>query len=158
MSPPTFYVETSVWGSFAPRQPRDRKHAVQRLLRNLDRVRAICLISEAVIAEVLAADPEYSTPIIQQIALVEPDVLPVTRQVEALARAYITYGALPKRRDTDAVHVAVATVFQSNYLVSWNHRHMTRPSKRVQYEAVNRLQGYHHTPLICNPLEAFDEL
>jgi hypothetical protein len=158
MSPPTFYVETSVWGSLAPRQPRDRKQAVQRLLGSLDGVRGICLISEAVIAEVLAADPEYSAPIIEQLASIKPQVLPITSQVEALARAYMEYGALPKRRHTDAAHVAAATVFQANYLVSWNHRHMTRPMKRVQYESVNRLQGYLHTPLICNPFEAYDDL
>ena len=77
---------------------------------------------------------------------------------EALARAYIQSGALPSRRQTDALHVAVATFFQFDYLVSWNHRHMTRPMKRVQYESVNRLQGYLKTPLICNPFEACDEL
>jgi hypothetical protein len=158
MPRPTFYVETSVWGSFAPRQPHDRKQAVQRLLRSLDGVRGTCLISEVVMAEVLAADPEYSRPILEQLASVKPEVLPITSQVEALARAYIEYGALPRRRDTDAVHVAVATVFQSDYLVSWNHRHMTRPMKRVQYESVNRLKGYLHTPWICNPFEAYDEL
>jgi hypothetical protein len=58
----------------------------------------------------------------------------------------------------DALHVATATFFQLDYLVSWNHRHMTRPMKRVQYESVNRLHGYLKTPLICNPFEACDEL
>ena len=67
-------------------------------------------------------------------------------------------GVLPQRREADAVHLATATACQLDYLVSWNHRHMTRPMKRVQYESVNRLQGYLKTPLICNPLEACDEL
>ena len=87
MSPPTFYVETSVWGSFAPHQPRDRKQAVQRLLRSLDGVRGTCLISGVVVAEVLAADPKYSRPILEQLTSIKPDVLPITSQVEALARA-----------------------------------------------------------------------
>jgi hypothetical protein len=30
--------------------------------------------------------------------------------------------------------------------------------KRLQYESVNRVQGYLKTPLICNPFEACDEL
>jgi hypothetical protein len=158
MPPPTFYLETSAWGSLAPRLPIDRKRAVQRLLRMLDGVRGICVISRAVVAEVLAADPKYARPIIKQLASLKPDVLPITDAVEALARAYIESGALPSRRETDATHVAVATVFQFDYLVSWNHRHMTRPMKRVQFETVNRLQGYLHTPLICNPFEACDEL
>jgi hypothetical protein len=87
-----------------------------------------------------------------------PKVLPITSEVESLARAYIEAGVLPERRETDAQHVAVATCFQLDYLVSWNHRHLTRPMKRLQYESVNRLHGYFKTPLICNPFEACDEL
>jgi hypothetical protein len=65
---------------------------------------------------------------------------------------------LPEAREADALHVAAATCLQVDYLVSWNHRHMTRPMKRLQYESVNRLNGYLKTPLICNPFEACDEL
>ena len=63
-----------------------------------------------------------------------------------------------ERRETDAAHVAVATCFQLDYLVSWNHRHMTRPMKRLQFESVNCLYGYFKTPLMCNPFDACDEL
>ena len=52
MSGLTFYLETSVWGSLAPRQPRDRKQAVHRLLRLLDGVRGQCVISEVVLGEI----------------------------------------------------------------------------------------------------------
>ena len=65
---------------------------------------------------------------------------------------------LPEAREGDALHVAAATCLELDYLVSWNHRHMTRPLKRLQYESVNRLRGYLRTPLICNPFEACDEL
>ena len=158
MQPPTFYLETSVWGSLAPRQPRDRKQVVLRLLRLLDGVRGVCVVSRAVVAEVEDAPPENAKPIREQMQLMKLDVLPITDEVEQLARAYIEAGVLPERRETDAAHVAVATCFQLDYLVSWNHRHMTRPMKRLQFESVDRVHGYFKTPLICNPFEACDEL
>ena len=40
-------------------------------------------------------------------------------------------GSVPRRRE-DALHVAAATCMSADYLVSWNHRHMTRPMKRLQ--------------------------
>lgn len=52
MAAPTFYIETSVWGSLGRRQPRDRKQIVKRLLKKFDGVRAICVVSEAVLDEV----------------------------------------------------------------------------------------------------------
>src|SRR6266542_4353579 len=113
----TFYVETSVWGSLAPRQPRDRKQVVQRLLRLLDGMRGMAVISHAALIEIEAAPAEYAQPIVKQIQARKPDVLPITGAVEALARAYIEAGVLPARRETDAQHVAVATCFQLDYLV-----------------------------------------
>jgi hypothetical protein len=82
----------------------------------------------------------------------------ISDSMEFLAHAYIQAGVLPKTRDADALHVAAATCLELDYLVSWNHRHMTRPMKRLQYESVNRIHGYLRTPLICNPFEACDEL
>jgi hypothetical protein len=158
MALPTFYVETSVWGSLAPRQPADRKQVVLRLLRALDGVRGVCVISAGVLAEIASAPPADAATIRKHLAAVRPTVHPITEAVEDLARAYIAAGVLPQRREADALHVAAATCFGTSYLVSWNHRHMTRPSKRLQYEAVNRLNGYVNTPLICNPVEAWDEL
>jgi hypothetical protein len=131
---------------------------VQRLLGLVDGVRGAAMISRAVLIEIEAAPPEYAIPIVESIKSRKPEVLPITNEVEALARAYILAGILPKRRETDAQHVAVATCFQLDYLVSWNHRHMTRPMKRLQYESVNRLHGYFKTPFFCNPFEACDEL
>lgn len=158
MTARTVYLETSVWGSLAPRQPRDRRQVVQRLLGLLDGVRGVCVVSRAVLVEIEAAPPDYSDPIVEAMRSTKPDVLPIDNEVEVLARAYIEAGVLAKRRETDAAHVAVATCFQLDYLVSWNHRHMTRPMKRLQFESVNRVHGYFKTPLICNPFEACDEL
>lgn len=83
---------------------------------------------------------------------------PISDAMESLARAYIAAGVLPGGREADALHVAVATCLQLDYLVSWNHRHMTRPMKRLQYESVNRLHGFLKTPTICNPFEACNEI
>lgn len=155
---PTFYVETSVWGSLAPRQPRDRKRIVVKLLTSLDGVHGVCVISAGVLAEIVMAPAAEAAVIQRRLAAAAPAVQPITDAIETLAKAYIAAGVLPERREADALHVASATCFGANYLVSWNHRHMTRPSKRLQYEAVNRLNGYVNTPLICNPVEALDEL
>ncbi|MEX2026422.1 MAG: hypothetical protein WEH44_03960 [Pirellulaceae bacterium] len=123
MPPLTFYIETSVWGSLAPRQPRDRRQIVQRLVRLLDGIRGQAVISQAVIAEIENAPPRVRNPLRQQLQKVQPTVLPVTDEIEELVRAYIESKVLPPRRETDGIHVASATCFELDYLVSWNHRH-----------------------------------
>jgi hypothetical protein len=158
MAVPTFYLETSVWGSLAARQPRDRKQVVHRPLRLLDGVQGTCAISDVVLAEAQDASPADAAEIRRRIDETHHTVYPISEAMEALALTYIEAGVLPETREADAMHVAAATCLACDYLVSWNHRHMTRPMKRVQYEAVNRLHGYLKTPLICNPFEACDEI
>lgn len=154
----TFYIETSVWGCLAPGQPQDRKRIVTRLLKLLNGTAGTCAISPVVVAEINLAPAREAAEIRRYMALVRPILCPITEDVEALAGAYVEAGVLPEHRESDALHVACATFYQLDYVVSWNHRHMTRPMKRLQYEAVNRLNGYLRSPLICNPVEAFDEL
>jgi hypothetical protein len=149
-----FYIETSVWGSLAPRQPRDRTQVVRRLLRLLDGIRGTCVISDVVLAEIGQAPPDEAEQIRRHLGLSNPVVHPISDSIESLALAYIKSGVLPSAREADALHVAAATCLQLDYLVSWNHR----PMKWLQYESVNRLHGYLRTPLLCNPFEACDEL
>jgi len=158
MPGPSVYVETSVWGSLAPRQPRDRKQFVQRLLRLLDGVYGTCVISETVIEEIDLAPFTHRGIIKRAVEESLAIVLATTDEIEALARAYISAKVLPPRRLSDALHVASATCFGLDFLVSWNHRHLTRPTKKLQFETVNRFHRYLKTPTICNPAEMCDEL
>jgi hypothetical protein len=158
MSVNTVYLETSVLGSLAPRQPADRKRIVKALLAMLDGKRGVPAISAVVVEEFEAAPPAVADSVRQALAMIQPQFREITEAVRHLARAYLEAGILPERRLADALHVAAATCHGDDYLVSWNHRHLTRPLKRLQYEAVNRLHGYLKSPLICNPLEVLDEL
>jgi hypothetical protein len=135
MDPRTFYLETSVWGSLGHGQPRDRKRIVRQLLDLLRSKAGRSLVSDVVIAELDEAAPEERGLMLEAMTKVDAAVLPVTGQAEALGQAYLDAGVLPKRRLADALHVAVATCCEADYVVSWNHRHMTRPIKRLQYEA-----------------------
>ena len=87
MDVPTFYLETSVWGSLAPRQPRDRKQVVSRLLSLLDSVRGTCVISVGVLLEVAGAAPAEAGVLRGHIDQKRPIVFPITEAVEALAQA-----------------------------------------------------------------------
>jgi predicted nucleic acid-binding protein len=128
------------------------------LIDLLDGNRGRCPISAVVLAEVQQAPQATAKAILRLMANSDLTVHSTTPEVEELARRYLSAGVVPPKRVSDALHVATATCFGDDYLVSWNHRHMTRPSKRAQFEAVGRLHGYHKAPMICNPVEACDEL
>jgi hypothetical protein len=84
---------------------------------------------------------------------VRPTLLEVTPECSELARFYVASGVLPARKLEDALHVAIATIYEVDILVSWNHRHMANVRKTEQYRGANLLRGHSQTPLILTPLE-----
>ena len=65
MNVKTVYLETSVLGSLAPRQPADRKRIVKELLAMLDGKRGVPAISAVVVEEVEVAPPAVAESIWQ---------------------------------------------------------------------------------------------
>jgi len=51
------------------------------------------------------------------------------------------------------LHVAVATVYEMDVLVSWNQRHLANIRRRDLFNSVNRIAGYRKALEITNPLE-----
>lgn len=78
--------------------------------------------------------------------------LDVTEEIEKLARVYIKAGAMNPQHKNDAFHIATATVFELEALVSWNMDHIVRLKTKEAVDKVNGKLGY---PLIyiCTPQE-----
>lgn len=78
--------------------------------------------------------------------LVEP-----TAAAQELQSAYLQHAILSPRWETDALHVALATVARCDMIVSWNFAHIVQYDKIRKYNAVNVLYGYNavaiHSPL-----------
>jgi hypothetical protein len=83
--------------------------------------------------------------------VVDPDAEAITLQ-----RAYIDAGILGPNWETDALHVALATVSGCRMIVSWNFKHIVHYRKIPMYNGVNLVHGY--PPVgIHTPREVIDE-
>lgn len=75
-------------------------------------------------------------------------MLPFTEYVEVsdealkLRDAYLREKIVTKKYSDDALHVALASVFACEKIVSWNFRHIVHSDKIRFYQAVNVLHGY----------------
>ena len=79
-------------------------------------------------------------------------VIPATLPANELARSFISHLAVPPKAADDALHIAIATVAELNYLLTWNCRHIANAEIRPKLEALCALAGY-RCPIICTPLE-----
>lgn len=69
-------------------------------------------------------------------------------EVEALAQEYVSRGIIPVNHIEDATHIAVATVFSVDVLVSWNFRHIVKLKTKREVNVVNVLLGYNQLEIV----------
>jgi len=78
--------------------------------------------------------------------------LELTEEVGALAQELIQAGLVPEKAASDAVHIAVASVHQVNYIVTWNFKHIANPYTRDRLRGVVADAGF-RLPVMCSPEE-----
>ena len=60
----------------------------------------------------------------------------------ALAETYINEGALTNKSYNDALHIAIATLNNSDVLASWNFKHIVNLDRIRLYNSINMRLGY----------------
>ncbi len=118
-----------------------------------------CFISEYVITEIEATkNEEKKLKLFDTLNKYPIKILEISNQTEIveLAEKYITAGVIPEKKFMDALHIAVCTVFDINFLVSWNFKHLANINKEYKIKAVNYQNLYFNELRIITPLELID--
>ncbi len=79
-------------------------------------------------------------------------VLEYTSASEQLAREILATHLLPAKAAVDAAHIAVASVHEMDFLLTWNCRHIANAAIVDKVRAVIADAGY-APPVICTPYE-----
>lgn len=99
------------------------------------------VISQRVIDEIQAGRHPDKVKLRLQ-AIEKLGILEITEEVAFLAELLLQARALPPDQESDAIHVAVATVNGIPYLITWNLRHLANPNQLIQFDRICRAAGY----------------
>jgi predicted nucleic acid-binding protein len=147
------YLDTSVYsGVFNPGFASDSK----RLIDAIHSKKCVVLISDMVIAEISRA-PKHIQELVAAIPRAQVVSLAFDVEVERLQQEYLSRKILTSRSENDAAHVAFATVFRADAIISWNFRDIVRLDKMKKYNQVNFSMGYGVLTIISPKEVAFDE-
>lgn len=150
------YIETSVWGMIAPGQSPSLQEPTVEFLGQCEARRHEPFISAVVADELRQAPPDIQRVTIAKLGSVNPHVLELTPEIEALAGRFLREGILPPRRIDDARHVACALVHEIDLLVSWNYRHIANVRKAESFNAIAVLSGLRGQLDIHTPMEVLE--
>jgi len=111
-------------------------------------------ISDAVFQELNRGNYPRKNEILKFISTIP--VLPINTDVEQIADFYIANYVMPKSLIGDAIHLAYASFYDIQYLLTWNCNHLANANKRKHIQVINGRLGL-STPQIITPLELFNE-
>ena len=70
------------------------------------------------------------------------EILTPLSEIERLADIYIKSGIIPIGFPDDALHIAAASVYGLDYIISLNFKHIVKHKTIIETEYINRKEGY----------------
>ena len=144
----SIYIDTSVIGGYFD---EEFEEATKQLFDRIENNEFEVYYSDINEAELLLA-PQRVKDIVDRI----PDNciknIKMDENVEDLAVTYIKEKAIGKASENDAYHIAIASVYRLDCLISWNFKHIVNFDKIKLFNSINLRLGY---PIIDirSPLE-----
>jgi len=85
------------------------------------------------------------------------DIEEKAEEIENLAYVYMKENIIPQNKIEDALHISICSVFNIDYLLSWNYRHLANVNKESKIIAVNITEGYNRQLRIITPMDVMYE-
>ena len=132
------YLDTSVIGGYYdPEFSEWTKPFIEDVLNR----KHIAIISDITIKEILDA-PRNVNQLLDQLINTSSELITGNEQTEKLASYYIQEGALTRKSIEDANHIALATFYTVQSVVSWNFKHLVNIDRIRLFNSVNLKYGY----------------
>jgi hypothetical protein len=79
-------------------------------------------------------------------------MLPLGPEVAEIVQTYLRHKLMPANPGGDAVHLALASSYRCDFIVTWNCKHLANPNKSAHIHRINQMLGL-SVPMIVTPLE-----
>ena len=153
------YIESTIPSYVVARPARDLLQAARQQTSKdwweLKRHQHELFTSQIVLAEISSGETEMAKQRLETLAGIP--VRRVNEQAENLTLEILGSGLLPADADRDAGHIALATVYEMDILLSWNCRHIANAAIQARLRKLAAKSGL-TLPVLCTPDELTGEL
>ncbi len=154
----TVYIETTIPSLYVARPSGQLVEAARQRLTRIwwDEHRSdyelVC--SQTVLDECERGETQMAA---RRVALLDSvPLLDLSPEVLAISRQLVDRGIIPMKAADDAVHIAVASVHEIDYLLTWNCKHIANPHTRERMRMKINDSGY-RMPVMCSPEEFLND-
>jgi hypothetical protein len=86
----------------------------------------------------------------------ELPLLDINAPIERIVQEYVENLLMPRQPTADALHLAPASYYACDMLLTWNCIHLANPNKFRHIEAINKRLGL-PTPAVVTPLQLLED-
>lgn len=155
---PSIYIESSIF-SYLRSRPSGHVVSAARQLLTLrwwaeERAKYELVTSQYVIDEISKGTPTLANERLESAADIQLARLDDSAVV--LADKLISLYILPEKARLDALHICLATVYEIQYLLTWNCTHIANARILPRIDAFMSKNGL-RLPFVCTPEELLDD-
>jgi hypothetical protein len=153
------YIESTIPSYVVARPARNLLQAARQQTTkdwwDLRRHQHTLFTSQIVLDEISAGETDMARQRLE--ALAGMTVLRVNEAAENLTLEILASGLLPAAADRDAAHIALATIYEMDLLLSWNCRHIANAAIQARLRRLVEKSGL-ALPVLCTPDELTGDL
>jgi hypothetical protein len=139
---PKLFLETTVFNFYEYGKAQEKQQFTRKLFEAIAGDEYIPFTSTAVIAELLKDTREKEKGRLRLIDTYKITVLNNTEESDRLAGLYIGRDIIPANYTDDARHIAAATVYGLDCVVSFNFGHIVKSKTMIGTGLLNKREGY----------------
>ena len=150
----SIYIETSILSYLVAKPSNNLLSAARQKITydwwDTERQKYKNYLSELVLAECSRGDITAAQNRLQVAGQIS--VLSITSECTELAKLFFDKASLPDKAIDDALHVAIATHYKMDFLLTWNCRHLANAHFIRKLQKISFSEGL-VVPTICTPQE-----
>jgi len=132
------YLDTSVFGGYYDVEFEEFTKPLFERINNGE----FTIIFSTMLEIELEFAPEKVRKIVRSIESEDTEFVEETDVAVELATEYITENVVGKTSYPDCLHIALATIYQADILISWNFKHIVNIERIRGYNSINIKNGY----------------
>ena len=155
MRKPKIYLETTVFNHYFDTD-REAHAATVKLFEEIQAGKYEAYTSAYVVDELVDAEEPKRSNMLSLITEYSIKILNYSNEARELADMYVKEGVIPPRFTYDALHIAVATTNDLEYVFSLNFKHINKVKTKTMTSVINIRESYRPVT-IASPMEVMED-
>lgn len=149
MSKTKIYLDTSVISHLQAEDTPEKMAETNLFWSEITtRQDVLILISELTIRELNSCDEPKRSFLFEKLQESNYSILEITKKDRELADTYLENQVLSLKSLDDLMHIAVATLNDSQFIVSWNFKHFVNPKTINAVNALNKINHLREVSIV----------